>query len=123
MQLLGVLIIFAFVLVITYFTTRWIGGFQKAQLTGGYLQVVETVRVANNKYIQIVKTGKVYLVIAVGKDEVSLLAQLTEEQLGELTEQKRDMVRPLGRDQIQGVADTFQETLDKVRKSFPKKRD
>ena len=27
MQLIGVLIIFVFVLIITYFTTKWVGGF------------------------------------------------------------------------------------------------
>ena len=33
-QLLGVLLIFLFVLVITYFTTKWIGGYQKVQMSG-----------------------------------------------------------------------------------------
>ena len=32
-QLLGVLLIFLFVLVITYFTTKWIGGYQKVQMS------------------------------------------------------------------------------------------
>ena len=30
MQLIGVLIIFVFVLIITYFTTKWVGGFPEA---------------------------------------------------------------------------------------------
>ena len=38
-QLLGVLLIFLFVLVITYFTTKWIGGYQKVQMSGRSFQV------------------------------------------------------------------------------------
>ena len=43
-QLLGVLLIFLFVLVITYFTTKWIGGYQKVQMSGRSFQVVDTIR-------------------------------------------------------------------------------
>ena len=71
-QLLGVLLIFIFVLIITYFTTRWIGGFQRQKLSGHSFQVLDTVRIANNKFAQILKLGDTYLVIAVGKDEVTM---------------------------------------------------
>ena len=46
MQLIGVLIIFVFVLIITYFTTKWVGGFQKIQMSKGNLKVLETIRIA-----------------------------------------------------------------------------
>ena len=70
-QLLGVLLIFLFVLVITYFTTKWIGGYQKVQMSGRSFQVVDTIRIANNKLVQVIKMGDVYLVIAVAKDNVT----------------------------------------------------
>ena len=70
-QLLGVLIIFLFVLAITYFTTKWIGNYQKTNFANKNLQIVESIRVGNNKFIAIVKAGEVYLVVAVGKDDVT----------------------------------------------------
>ena len=111
-QLIGVLIIFLFVLIITYFTTKWVGGFQKTQMSRGNLSVVETVRIANNKYIQIVKVGDVYLVIAVGKDEVTKLAELSEDQLSYL--QSEDSGR---------TQESFQDILNKLKEHFPKKQD
>ncbi len=111
-QLIGVLIIFLFVLIITYFTTKWVGGFQKTQMSRGNLSVVETVRIANNKYIQIVKVGDVYLVIAVGKDEVTKLAELSEDQLSYL------QLEDSGRTQ-----ESFQDILNKLKEHFPKKQD
>lgn len=122
-QLLGVVIIFIFVLVITYFTTKWLGGLQKTHTAGRNLQVIETMQIMNNKYIQMIKTGEVYLVIAVGKDEVTLLAQLTADQLSELTELQKDMLQTKGKEDFSSVQETFQDVLDKIKERFPKKQD
>ena len=115
-QLVGALLIFAFVLVITYFTTKWIGGYQKQQMSGRDFRLIDTVRIANNKYVQILKLGDVYLVVAVGKDEVTMLARLTEEEIG-LTEEQ------LGGVLQTNTQESFQETLEKIRERFSKKQD
>ena len=70
-QLIGVLLIFLFVLAITYVTTRWIGQYQQGMMQNKNIQVVETFRVSNNKFIQIIQVGKKYLVISVCKDVVN----------------------------------------------------
>lgn len=75
---------FLFVLVITYFTTKWIGGYQKVrcrtQLSGGRYHTDRQQQTGSGN-----KMGDVYLVIAVAKDNVTMLAKLTEEEMG-LTE-------------------------------------
>ena len=75
-EILSLLLILVFVLSLTYFVTRWVAVYQKGQVKGRNLQVVETLRITNNKFIQIVKAGDEYLVIAIGKDEVHLLTRL-----------------------------------------------
>lgn len=120
-QLLGVLIIFAFVLAITYFTTRWIGGYQKMQMSGRSFQVVDTIRIAGNKYVQVLKMGDVYLVIAIGKDTVTMLAKLTEEEIG-LTEEEI-LNRTKTNADGGGTQMSFQETLEKLKEHFPGKQD
>ncbi len=123
-QLLGVLLIFVFVLFITYFVTKWIGNFQKIRTHGGSLQVVESIQIAANKYIQIIKAGDVYLVIAVGKDEVTMLTQLTGEQLG-ITENETDEGITSGKVTAGSIAaqETFQEVMNRLKGHFPKKQD
>lgn len=81
LQFITVLILFVFVLAITYLVTRWIAKYQKGRTAAGNLEVIETLRITSNKYIQIVRAGSKYLVIAVGKDEVHMLSELSEEQL------------------------------------------
>lgn len=112
-QLCVTLAIFAFVLVLCWFTTRWIAGYQKSQFRNSNLRVVETLRLATNKYIQIIKAGDVYLVIAVGKDHIEKLAELTPEQLKDVGE-NTDIDKGAS-------AESFSEILNRVRQHLPKK--
>lgn len=84
-ELIGVLVIFVFVLILTWLTTRWMGRYQKAHTNNKNLNLVETIRVGNNKMVSIVKAGKKYFVVSVGKDEVNLLGELAEEDLDDLS--------------------------------------
>ena len=86
-QLLSVFAIFILVLVVTYFTTRWIAGYQQGKTVQRNLAVVETLKITTNKYIQIIRAGEdEFLVIAVGKEEVHLLTKISKDQLKEIPE-------------------------------------
>lgn len=113
LQLLGVLIIFVFVLIITYFTTKWIGGFQKSHMTNNNIKIIETMRTANNQYVQIIKTGDIYLVIAIGKDQITKLTELTEEQIKGMD----------GYQENEFPKESFQDMLNRFKEHFPKKQD
>ena len=80
-QFVTVLIIFIFVLIITYLTTRYIAGVQKNRIKTGNMEIIETLRISNNKYLQIVKAGSKYLVMAVCRDTVTMLTELDEKEL------------------------------------------
>lgn len=112
-QLIGILLIFLFVLVITYVTTRWIAQYQQGIVKNKNIQVVETFRVSNNKFIQIIQVGKKYLVISVCKDVVNILTELKEEELVWMPSQE----------QSQGIKanESFQEVLGRLKDKFPRK--
>ena len=84
-QLITVLVIFIFVLIITYFTTRWMAGIQKGRSFNKNLRIIETISAGNNKMISIVKAGEKYLVVSIGKDEVHYLTELKQEELKDLS--------------------------------------
>ena len=75
-QFITVLFIFIFVLVITYYTTRWIAGFQKEKMTGKNVEIIETLKISQNKYVQVLRTGEKYIVIAISKDGVTMLTEV-----------------------------------------------
>lgn len=81
LQFLTVLVLFIVVLVLCAFTTRFVAGFQKNKMMSGNVKVLETYRITNNKYIQIVKIGDKIFAVGVGKDSVNMLVELNEESL------------------------------------------
>ncbi|MBQ6887497.1 MAG: flagellar biosynthetic protein FliO [Lachnospiraceae bacterium] len=80
-QFLTVVFIFVFVLAVTYVTTKWIANYQKVKNINKNIEVIEVSKITANKYIEIVKCGEKYLAIAVCKDTVTMLCELSEEQL------------------------------------------
>ncbi len=114
-QLIGVLFIFLFVLVITYFTTKWIAGYQKGVMCNKNIRVIETFRVNNNKFIQIIQIGEKYLAVSVCKDSMNVLTELTEEQLKWLPEEAE---KPAAVNQNN---QNFQEIMEKLKGKFPRK--
>lgn len=105
MQFVGSLLIFIVVLAITYLVTRWIGNYQKVQMKNQNMQVIETMRINNNKFIQIVKVAEEFLVISVTKERIELLTKLDEKSVEQI--QMPD----------DNKQDSFQEILKKLRKN------
>lgn len=100
LQLLTVLIVFVIVLALTALTTRWIADYQKHQGVNCNIEVIETTRISNNKYIQLVRIGGSYMAIAVCKDTVTMLGEIPKEQLAEIT--------------TAGSSGSFKELFEKV---------
>ena len=80
-QFITVLLIFVFVLGVTYFTTRYVAGIQKEKYKTGNMEVIETLRISNNKYLQIVRAGNKYFCMAVCKDTVTMLGEIQKENM------------------------------------------
>lgn len=109
-QLLTLLIIFIFVLAVTYYVTRFVGNYQKNKLSGSNINILETMRIANNKYIQIVKIGSRVFAIAVAKDTVSYLCELDEDEL---------IYKESSSGKMLINNDNFKEVLEKFKKDKP----
>lgn len=80
-QFIAVLVIFVLVLGVTALVTKWISGYQKQQSANSNIEVIETSRLTNTKYLQIIRVGETYMVIAVCKDTVTMLGEIPAEQL------------------------------------------
>ena len=114
LQLISALLIFAFVLLITYFTTQWVGSYQKVRMKSRNLQVIESLSAGNNKSICLLKAGTEYLVVAIGKDEIHPLATLKEEQLTDVSFLDDGVESPV-------TGESFQEILGQLKDKMSKK--
>ena len=81
LQLLGVSLLFIIVLIITYLTTKFVGGAKIGTLKDSNFKIIDTYKLNQNKYLQIIKIGSRYFVIAAGKDDVRLITELKEDEV------------------------------------------
>ena len=110
-QFLTVILVFLFVLVLTFFTTRFVGNYQKARSVNRNFEVIETYRITNGKYLQIVKIGEKYVVIGIGKDNITSICELSA-----------DDIKPVTESSFQSV-DTFRTIFEKAKKRIGKSGD
>lgn len=106
-QLITLVLIFALVLGLTYFVTRFVGNYQKNKLTGTNISVIETIRISSSKYIQLIQIGSRYFAIAVCKDTVTLIGEI----------EQNDLVLTDNTTQVQ--PESFKTILDKFKKDKP----
>ena len=107
-QFLTVILVFLLVLALTWFTTRFVGNYQKARSVNRNFEVIETYRITNGKYLQIVKIGEKYMVIGIGKDNVTSICELSAEDIKPVTETPSQSI------------ETFKILLDKARQRIGK---
>ena len=86
-QFLTVILVFVLVLGLTYLTTRFVGSYQKVRSINRNFEVIETLRITNGKYLQIVKIGEKYVVIGIGKDTVTRICELSPDDIKPMPEE------------------------------------
>lgn len=105
-QLIALLVVFVLVLGATALVTRWIANYQKQQNVNVNVEVIETTRIASNKYIQIVRIGETYVAFAVCRDTVTRLCEIPKDQLKAGRSVQGSLLRSAG----------FKELLDRAAK-------
>jgi flagellar protein FliO/FliZ len=109
-QLVTVLAIFALVLVVTYFTTRLVGGYARNKVATGNIEVIDSAKIAPSQYIAIVRTASKYIAIGIGKNEVTYLCDIPEESI-------------VNRPAATAVTYDFRELVDKAKARLGKKNE
>ena len=110
-ELLSLIIIFVIVLIVCYFTTRFVAGRQLIQKRIGNFEVIETFSIAQNKYLQLIKMGTKYIVISVTKDTITYITELNAEEVCQV--QKNNTVT---------TGKNFKEVLSELLKNNPNKK-
>jgi len=80
-KLIGLIIICILIIAASYFTTRFVGKRQLAGGAGSNIRSIDIFRVNQNKYLQIIEIGERYFCIAVTKDNISLICELSREDI------------------------------------------
>lgn len=106
-QFLTLIVVFALVLALTYFVTKFVGNYQRNRLSGGNINVVETMRISGSKCIQIIQIGNRFFAIAVCKDTVTVISEI----------EQGDLV--LSDNNTEVKSESFKSILEKFKKDKP----
>jgi len=109
-ELIVLLVIFAFVLVACILTTRFIAGHQMQRGKNGNFKPIETYQIAQNRYLHLVQVGQRYFVVSVTKENINFIAELKEEEL-------------VVREEKQGGQRSFKEILSQFKAKVDKHDD
>ena len=89
LKLIGLIILCILIILASYFTTKFVG---KRQIQGGSrsnFKSIDVFRITPNKYLQIVEVGNRYFCIAVTKESVTLISELSGEDLKVLPDETK----------------------------------
>lgn len=110
-RLIVSLFLFLFVLAACYFTTVWLGNFQKGKMGKGNIEVIEIHKLINNKYIEIVRIGKKYYILSVTKERVEKIDIIDEADI------------ELPDTQMSGANESFAQVLERIKNITTHQRD
>ena len=81
LKLIGLIILCILIIAASYFTTKFVGKKQIQSGSKSNFKSIDVFRVTPNKYLQIVEVGKRYFCIAVTKESVTFISELSEDDL------------------------------------------
>ena len=102
-------LIFVFVLFLTYITTKYVAKIQNVRMSSSNISIVESQKLSANKGLYIVKIGQEYYALATGKDTVNVIGKLDSSGLN-LPEEN-----PSADGNHGGGAESFERILEKFK--------
>lgn len=92
-ELFGLLLLFIFIVVGCYFTTKFVANKQLKQIKHSNFKVIDTYRITQNKFLQLVQIGTRYVVISITKENINFITEISEDELKfkEDTEVKKEI--------------------------------
>ncbi|ABX43061.1 flagellar biosynthetic protein FliO [Lachnoclostridium phytofermentans] len=93
LELIGLLLLFSFIVIGCYLTTKFVANKQLKQVKHSNFKVIDTYRITQNKFLQLVQIGTRYVVISITKENITFIAELSEDELKfkEDTEVKKEI--------------------------------
>jgi len=110
LQLIGIVIVFLIILAAAYTVSAWVGKTQNNayRIHDRNIRVIEAFRINGNQFLQIVQIGTRYFALSVTKEQIRVIAELSEEDI-HITD-------------ISDIQMPFQDVFEKVKSGLGKKK-
>jgi flagellar protein FliO/FliZ len=113
-SLLSVLIITILILYLSYIFTKSIGKGMGLKRGGDYMQMLDRLPLGQDKSIAVIRTGNHYFLIGIASSQITILAELTEEDI----QKSLDIPNPQVREGYPDFISILKKYTDKNRKDM-----
>lgn len=80
-QIFGMLIAFALILAAAYYVSKYFGKYALRVRENSNIKIVETSRIAADKYLQIIEVNGQYFLIGISKAGISLISEIDADKI------------------------------------------
>lgn len=80
-KLIGLIILCILIIVASYYTTKFVGKKQMKVKGKSNIRSIEVFRISQNKYLQMVEIGERYFVLAIAKDSITTVCELSRDEI------------------------------------------
>ena len=80
-QIFGMLAAFAVIVATAYYVSKYFSKYALKTRENSNIKVVETSRIAADKYLQIIEVNGQYFLIGIGKNNINLISELDGEKI------------------------------------------
>ena len=84
-QIFGMLAAFAIIVAAAYYVSKYFGKYALKARENSNIKVIETNRVAVDKYLQIIEVGGKYFLIGITKTNINLISELSADRIKDFT--------------------------------------
>lgn len=81
LKMIGLILLCVLIIAASYYTTRFVGKKQMGRNEGANMTSIEVFRLSGDKYLQLVKLGSKYIVLAISKNSITTVTELSEEEI------------------------------------------
>lgn len=81
LKLIGLIILCILIIIASYYTTKFVGKKQLGRSAKSNFRSIDIFRISTNKYLQIIEVGERYFCIAVAKDTVTVVGELSKDDI------------------------------------------
>jgi len=80
-QMIQLAVVFGVVIALAFLFTRWIAGVRYRRGSGANLQLLESIALSQQTYLQLVRAGKRYFVVGLTKSSITHICELDETEI------------------------------------------
>lgn len=90
LEIVAMLVVFSIILFAAYLVSKYFGKFSLGLRENSNIKIIETFRLSQDKYLQIIEVSDKYLLLGITKNNINLIKELEKEEISKANVIKKE---------------------------------